>query len=167
MNTHQFLAVVKAKLEAATWAASPNEPVFGTVKVTAGPRQSGIERARFPMLLIQPKSSTTDRLEPKLLDQIVDFVLLTKVAGDAWGEAALMGGPGSPTADGNSKGKGLLQVEEAMLVVIQDLQQKDGVRIRMLSTSAVDAQENEELGYIVWRQYTMQIRVTTQQSVVP
>lgn len=165
MNTWQFLGVVKAKLLAATWATSPMEPVFGTVKVTAGPQASGVERARFPMLIIAPGDSSADANEPKLLDQNVDFRLVTKVAGDAWGEAALMGGPES-VVGGSSKGKGLLQVEEALLLVIQDLQQKDGVRIRMLSQSAVQPVEIEELGYVVLRDYRMQAKTSTAPSVV-
>jgi hypothetical protein len=166
LNTWQLLSVVKAKLVAATWATSPNDFVFGTVKVSAGPQRSGIERCRFPWLVIAPGNSSADRLEPKLLQQTLNFRLAAKVAGDAWGEAALMGGPEGVTG-GNSKGKGLLQIEEAMLVVIQDLQEKDSIRIRQVAQSAVQPVEVEELGYVVIRDYVMEAWTSTEQSVVP
>lgn len=166
MNTWQLLGVVKSKLEAAVWNEAPNDSVFGTVKVTAGAQQSGIERARFPLLVIQPMDSSADAQEPKLLDQNLHFRLVTKVAGDAWGEAALMGGPES-VPDGNSKGKGLLQVEEQMLLVIQDLQEKDGIRIRQISQSAIQATEVESLGFVILREYRMQAKTSTERSVVP
>jgi len=166
MNTWQLLSVVKARLLAAAWVASPSANVFGTVKITAGPQQTGVERMRFPAMMIAPGGSVADRLEPKLLEQTINFRLVVKVAGDAWGESALMGGPETVTG-GDSKGKGLFQIEEQMLTVIQDLQQKDGIRIRQISQSAVQPAEVEELGYVVIRDYTMQAWTSTEQSVVP
>jgi len=64
-----------------------------------------------------------------------------------------MGGAG-PGTGLTSKGRGLLELEQVLFDAIALLSEQDGVRIQLISASAVAAELDAEVGYVAQRQYT-------------
>jgi hypothetical protein len=163
VNTWQVLRQAKSILEAAVWPGASGGVVFGAVKVTPGALADRIAQLRMPLVQIKPTSSTTDPEEPGLITQNLDCQLAIRMAADAWGEAALLGGPRGAQQTGSS-GRGLLEVEEELLRALKSLQEVNGVRLKLLSKSAVAATLDPAQQYVAFRDYSFEIWTTAERS---
>jgi hypothetical protein len=109
----------------------------------------------MPFVVISPADATPDEEEPLLEAQRYNVRLVVSVMGDAFGEAALVGGP-RDNGQGSSDGRGLMEVEEELLKVIADINATEGAKIRTNWKSGAQALEDEDLGYVVSREYLIE-----------
>lgn len=153
MNGWQVARQIKALLKARTWPDGNQELVFGDVLVTVGLTERGVGELRFPFVLISPLDSDLDEEEEELEEQRFKIMVTQRVAGDSWGEALLIGG--SRTDQGSSDSRGLMELEAQLMAVLADLNQQDGVKIKVNTKGAGQAAESEELGYVGSREYRL------------
>ena len=154
MNAWQAARQLKALLAAATWPDSPTEPVFGKVLISVAPTERVTGQLRFPFALIVPTDASADDDQPTLETQNYSVRIVQRVASDAWGEAALIGGP-RPGGQGSSRGRGIMELEEEVLRAAGALDAQNGIRLQLVWRSAVGAAEDAELGYVASREYQL------------
>ena len=163
MNTYQLCGSIQTKLRAAVWGATTTK-VFDTdsVRVTADATLEAVMSLVMPVALISPLDSTSDpqhQEAPGAILQSVQITLVSVAPSDTLGEGALMGAnAGSATA---SPGKGLLQIEERLYNSILLLTVQDGIVMQFVSAGAAGARYDEEVGYVVFREYKFNAFITT------
>ena len=162
MNGWQVAKQLRHLLRAATWGDSPSDKVFGTVLVSQGPSDRAVGQLRFPFALVVPLDATADDDEPTLEFQRFEVRLVARVATDALGEAVLIGG--SRSSQGASGGRGILELEEVLMDTLADLNRTNGIRLRNTYKSAVEAQVDENLGYVGLRAYRLEAHLTVDRS---
>ena len=166
MNTWQVCNQLKYLLLAESWPEGKTEPVFGQVKVSAGPTETGLAQLRFPFVILTPSDAAADAEEPKLLAQNLDARLVVRNAGDPWGEDALMGGARA-NGTGSSDGRGLLEIEELLFDAIGNLQVLSGVKLKVIYKSSPEPVQDSTHGYVVVRDYRFELWVTQDRSYAP
>jgi hypothetical protein len=164
MNGWQIARQIKSLLEQAAWPDSPNEPAFGSVIVSVAPTAQGISRLRLPFAFIAPADSEVDAEEPTMELQRFALRVVHREASDPLGQAALIGGPRGASGQGSTKGRGLLELEEVILSTLGDVDKLGGVDLRLRWRSGVEASEDEELGYVVTREYRLEAWCSTFRS---
>lgn len=153
-STFAIAGLIKTALATAVWPGLGGERVFGKVIVSAGiDGERYRSQVRWPYCLILPAEMEVDDEEPDLVTQKFTILIAHAVAGDTWGETVIMGGAG-PGTGLTSKGRGLLELEQVLFDAIALLSEQDGVRIQLISASAVAAELDAEVGYVAQRQYT-------------
>ena len=154
-NTYQSALFIKSRLEALVWGGGDN--VFGKVLVTAG---VDVERTRsqlrWPFCLILPDSMDVDEEEPDLVTQRFVLLVAQSVANDPWGETVIIGGASDGTGL-TSPGRGILEIEQRLYDVMQLASEQDGIRIQLISASAIAAEFDVDIGYVAQRQYTFEV----------
>lgn len=154
---------IKSLLSEATWPDAPNEVVFGQVLVSAGPSPAGLGQLRFPFALILPLDATTDDEEELLEVQRFEVRVVARVANDPWGETVLLGGART-AGQGSSGGRGLLELEEVINDTVAAVNEAGGIRLRLDGRSAVEANIDEELGYVGTRAFRIEAWTTADRS---
>lgn len=165
MTGWQLCRQIRKILREQTWPDSPNEVVFGArvyVSVAVADDQAG--RIGFPFALVAPGSAEQDEQSPTLELSSINVVLATAVAGDHVGEAALLGGPRGSSGSGSSRGRGLLELEEALHDAVGTLTGANGVGLRVAWRSAPEARVVAGVGYVVSRGYTLEAVTTRDRS---
>jgi hypothetical protein len=169
VNPWQLARQIRYLLRAATWPDGAAEKVLGSAHVSAGMTEDALHYLRAPFALIAPAAATPDEYDPKLLQQTFDLHLVAAVAGDPFGEQALIGGPRS-AGQGSSLGRGLSEVEEEVLDAVAALTGADACPIVVAYVSALAAADIEGAVYAsrsyvlravctVARQYTEPVRL--------
>ena len=165
MNSWQVSRQVQYLLRQANWASGGNT-VFhtGSVIVTAAPQESALEQLIMPAALIRPLGATSDDEEPDLIQQEFAVTLAVSHAGDAFGEYPMVGG--QRTAQTDSTGRGLLEVEEELFNAIEFLNTDDGVVIQHRASSAATPQY---VGgqYLLFRDYLFRSWLTADRFYHP
>lgn len=167
MNTWQVCRQLKYLLRSRTWDGTTN--AFGSVHVTAAPKEAAYGVFRFPLALIRPLSARFDPdfgEEPELVMQDVEVQLVVANAADVVGEASLIGANRAavPTT---SAGRGLLEVEEALMDAAARLSAIDGVEMLCRARSAVGAVHDDAIGYAAFRTYTFEVMTTADRFYHP
>lgn len=166
MNTWQAAQQLAYILRTLKWSDSPQNPVFGDVRVTQGPADDASGALRLPCAFVRVLDSMTDPDAPKLKTQKFEVVVVVGSVGDRVGEFALLGG--QRTSTGKSAGRGLLELEEEMLDAINLINTSTNLfAIRAISTSAAEAALVEGHGYCVSRAYQFEAKLTTSRSFRP
>lgn len=166
MNAWQCLRQLRSILRAAVWPDGTGEVVFSNrVHVTAGPPEGVIPSIGYPFCLLAPGSADEDEDEAFVEVTGIRALLVVRGAGDAYGETALMGGPRSG-GQGSSKGRGLLEVEEALRDAVAKLSGPNGVNLRVTGRSAPVAQTIGS-DYVVSREYSLEAVLTVDRTYPP
>ncbi len=168
MNTWQVARQIQYLVRAAVWTGSSTK-VFHTesVKVTAAIPQANFERVILPALFISPGGNTSDpssQEDPNLLEQELAMKLAVGHAGDAFGEFAMVGG--QRTGQTDSRGRGLLEVEEEVFNAIEFLNTDDGVVIQHRMSSAPRPEMVGEQ-YVLMRDYLFKLDTTADRFYHP
>lgn len=159
MNSWQATKQLVFKLETAAWPDSPGGPVFATVHGTQGVAEEIANDYRTPFAVVRVLDAQSDAQSPGLKEQSWEIVICTAHAGDQVGEFALLGG--QRASQGKSQGRGLLEVEEQLLNVVNFLDQTQQVNIVAASAGAAQAALVTDRGYVLTRAYTIRGRLTT------
>ena len=162
MNSWQVAKQLRFLLKAATWADSPSNKVFGQVLVSNGPDDKAVGQMRFPFAMVSPLDTTADDTTPTLEMTRFQVRIVARVANDPWGESVLIGGPRS--SQGSSQGRGIMELEEALLDTVSSLNRTDGIRIRLDYKSATQAQVSNDLGYLGMRSYVLSALLTADRN---
>ncbi len=98
-----------------------------------------------------------------MLTQRFEVRVVQRVAGDAFGERPIVGGP---RADGQlgSAGRGLAEIEEELLKTAAELDRRNGITLRLDWMDAPNVVEDEQLGYVVHRAYGFSAWTTSTRS---
>jgi len=165
MNTWQNLRQIQYLLRARKWTGT-STVVFASqsVIVTAAPHEEVAEKVPMPMAMIRPGSCTVDRWTPDLLDQEVVITLAVSHAGDAYGEFPVLGG--QRVSQTQSKGRGLLEIEEEMFNAVELLNTDDGVVIQFRGASATQPKFVSGQ-YLLLRDYLFRLDVTADRFYHP
>ena len=165
MNTWQCLRQIQYLLRQQAWTGS-STLVFASqsVIVTAAPHEEVVEKVTMPIAMIRPGSCTVDRFTPDLLDQEVVITLGVSHAGDAYGEFPVLGG--HRTSQTQSKGRGLLEVEEEMFNAVELLNTDDGIIIQFRGASATQPKFVSDQ-YLLFRDYLFRLDVTADRFYHP
>lgn len=163
MNPWQILKQIEYLLKAQKWGSS-STVVFqaNSVKIAGGDElQVFAEGLISPSVIIKPGASNSDPLhgeEPDLIAFSFSVLLIVNIPGDRVGSNAIMGASRQGLTD--SRGKGILEVEEELLNAIYKLNDKEGIRVQCVETggvaSAVDP-NNMSLGF---REYLFEAQAT-------
>lgn len=170
INTWQVLRQIKFLLQQRAWTGSAVR-VFGqqSVIVTVAPDEQAVARLVPPIVMLRPLDASVDPQhgeEPDLIHQTVGVRLVVVVPGDALGENALIGA--NRVGQTDSRGRGLLEVEEELFAAIELLNGIDGVKIQNRATGAALATIEEGTGnYICYRDYQFLAVVTADRFYHP
>jgi hypothetical protein len=166
MNTYQVSRQIKYLLGARKWSDDPsNEKVFGASVVSVAPQAEAMDQFRYPLAMVVPGAATVDAEEMNLLEQDFAVRVICMVEADGYGESPLIGA--NRLADGSSDGRGILEIEEELFSTIARSSGADGIEIRLWSSSAIQAELIEGLGYVVARDYSFGCLTTTNKSYAP
>jgi hypothetical protein len=165
MNTWQAVQQVRYLLGKRAWPDSATL-VFGSasVIVTAAIPEPVFERVRLPCALIRIMPATNDPDEPGIDLQEITIRLAVGHAGDGTGETAVIGGHRVGQTD--SRGRGLLEIEEEMRAAIGLLTSDHGVESQFKVASPQQAAMVGEQ-YIVYRDYLFRLHTTATRSYPP
>ena len=125
MNPLQMAQQIKAELQAIVWPDGSGQVVFGSqegrVLVFAeGPPDPSQLSPAFPFALVIVEEGSFDEDDPTLIaSQGFSVIVAAQVAGDPYGEIALIGGAQANL--GTSPGKGVLELSERARAAVQDL----------------------------------------------
>lgn len=136
--------------------------------ITVAPSENAAGILVVPMALLRPDGATSDSghdEEPDLVEQIVGLRLAVAIPGDAIGENALIGA--NRVGQTDSRGRGLLEIEEEVFAAIERLNDIDGVRIQSRAKSAATAVLHERIGYIGMRDYSFEAICTADRFYHP
>ena len=157
MNPLQTVKQIRFLARARQWGSSGNN-VFGSVHVTHGAAKEATEEFRVPLWFISPGNEVADTQLPDLVLFNMRFRLVCAVVGDLLGENAIIG---ANIADlDKSEGKGTLVVEPELKAVIKQNQNQSGIKIVSFKVGGERVTVDDELGYVVAREYDAQARCT-------
>lgn len=161
MNGWQLLRQVQYRLQQQEWTTS--SPVFASnsVMVTVAPDDAVYTGRRSPLALIAPGGMVADDQEPNLLRQVFAVRLVTTNAYDSSGEASILGS--NRTGQTDTRGRGLLELEEMLHDALSIFDRTDGVRIvgRGVSRQSVRVQGG---GRVSVADHTFEAWVTSDRS---
>tara|TARA_R110000824_G_scaffold89186_2_gene218909 strand:+ start:53 stop:862 length:810 start_codon:yes stop_codon:yes gene_type:complete len=160
MNTYQVCRQVKYLIESRKWDDNEsNESVFGAGVVSVAPQAEAMDKFRYPLAMVLPGSASVDAEEMDLLEQQITVRVICMVEADGYGESPLIGAHRIST--GSSDGRGILEIEPELFAAIARSSGADGIEIRLWSSSEVQAELIEDLGYVIARDYTFGCLTTT------
>ena len=166
MNTYQVCRQVKYLIDQRRWEDNPsNESVFGAAVVSVAPQAEAMDKFRYPLAMVIPGSATVDEEEMDLLEQMITVRVICMVEADGYGESPLIGAHRIST--GSSDGRGILEIEPELFAAIARSSGADGIEIRLWSSSEVQAELVEDLGYVIARDYTFGCLTTTTKTYPP
>ncbi len=141
---------------AQAWPDSPSQRVFGSGAVRiSNDRKGAGDNLRVPYLLIYPGNADLDEEAPGIGLHRFDLLLVCSVEGDEIGGRALEGGPRT-AGQGSSFGRGLLEVEEPMMLAFENLTGADGARGAVVPATAVAVEQDKGTTLaLAWRRYTL------------
>lgn len=159
MTEEAALILIEARLQALTWADSPNQVVFGSSAIiTAAPSIDALARRRLPAALIRPGSLTADIHQPNFFEADLDITLIVSTAGDDMGRNAIMG---ANRVTGTSQGAGIIHVGEAVLESISMLNANEGFVIKHTFSSGIGIEQLNETSWINMRTLKFQMYVNS------
>ena len=169
MNTWQCLRQLRYLLLARTWAGT-GSVVFGSgaVHVSAMPTEKAKPFIRPPLCLLWPGSMRVDPEygeEPDLLIQEVNASLMTVAPGDHVGQKPMIGGNVPDRT--KSEGRGILEIEEEFFAAIEKLSTDTGIVIQNRTSGGSDPSYDPDFGYIVSRNYQLELVVTADRFYHP
>lgn len=127
-SPRQTILQIRKIIQDATWPGGPTDAIVGkTAYITSGVEEDSQLPARLPFVLLNVSDGVADSDDPGLIQQEFVMVLVTAVGGHDLNEHSLVGGPGR--APGVGSGRGLLEIEEALLPEVQSLTGADGTPI--------------------------------------
>ena len=171
MNTWQVMQQVRFLLAARRWEGLPlAQPVFqqNSIVVSVLGDEPVMATLIPPTALIQPLASQTDPVhdeEPELVVQAMNVRLTVTVPGDYLGEYALLGGGRQSQTD--SRGRGLLEVEEELMAAIAVLEADAGVVILNRAKGAAESEIDDENRYTAMRSYQFEVITTASRYYPP
>lgn len=159
MTTLAVVNKLKTTLLARNWTGTSNK-VFhaNSVVISAAMDERALSSMISPMAIIKPLDGTSDPNfdeEPDLLVEQIAVRLVQIVPGDAIGQNALVGA-NNPDSNTTSKGRGLLEIEVEMFEAIYVLNLNESLNIQCRSKSAVQAEIDDQFGYIATREYVFE-----------
>lgn len=164
MNLWQVLRQMRYLLRRRTWEGT-GDVVFHSSSVRCSMKVTpvALRNLIMPVCMMGPLDENSDPVadeEPDLLKSAVGMHLITAILQDPFGEASLMGGSRA-SGSTSSKGRGILEIEEEVFAAIKSLNDIDGVVIQSRGKSAAAAVLDDELGYVVTRDYLWEVETTT------
>ena len=135
------------------------EKVLGDCRVTPMTSEDAFGLLTFPYFLINLEDASADPANPGLFEQVLSGILGVSVAGDQFGETALLGGVRSNGILG-SGGRGLLEVQEEVFEALALLTGADGVNATCTYKSGVAAAIVEDIGYVTQRAFRFECLAT-------
>lgn len=139
MNPWQVLKQAVQELKDRNWTGSSTK-VFqsDSVRVAGGDEfEAFAEGLITPAAILKPGAAQSDPLhgeEPDLVSFQFSVFLVCQIPGDRVGENAIMGAARVGLTD--SRGKGLLEIEEEMLNALFRLNDLEGIRLQLVETGA-------------------------------
>lgn len=162
MDPGQMAQQLKHELQTVTWAEGSGSVVFGTrnVIVYAGAASATRHPPGFPFALITIGDSTPDATDPSLITTTFEIAAAVNVAGDPFGELAVIGGA-RPTA-GTSAGAGATEVAERVRSAIQSLTAFDGAPLVVSGTGIGAPAILDDVPHVVIHTFRVDVLCTSQ-----
>lgn len=160
MNVWQVAKQLRHLLRSRSWPGGG--PVFGSVFVTVRPPEEPFEHSLFPMCLLGVGSGDTDPEhddEHQLISQRFPVRVAVAIPYDGIGESSILGA-NRTLGDVTSLGRGLLEVEEQLFDTVAEINGIDGVELHCKLRSAVEVDNDQEVGYIALREYLLEVLTT-------
>jgi len=151
MTPRQFLRQVRYLLATATFVASPQDLVFGSVRHATQLPVALLQEMRFPAALVVDDGFEPHAEHPLLREQKLRVVLLTRAAADPFGEKALIGAH-RDLATGSATGRGLLEIQAEALRVLSELGRADGIHLQLAVPSTPAPLQGEGVDSVVWQE---------------
>lgn len=171
MNTWQVLQQIKFLLLQRKWEGNAlARDVFqdNSVVISTLGDEPAMATLIPPTAMIQPLAAQSDPQhdeEPNLLLQGMNLRITTTVPGDYLGEYALIGGGRQSQTD--SRGRGLLEVEEEVFSAIELLETNAGVVIFSRAKGAAESEIDDNDRYTAARSYNFEILTTASRFYHP
>ena len=153
---------LRKELQTVTWEEGSAAVVFGSrnVFVYAGAPSANRHPPGFPFALITIGDSTPDATDPALITTTFEIAAVVNVAGDPYGESAVIGGA-RPTA-GTSAGAGATEVGERVRSAIQKLTAFDGAPLVVSGTGIGAPAVLEDAPHVVVHTFRVDVLCTSQ-----
>tara|TARA_R100000963_G_C4642949_1_gene106664 strand:- start:415 stop:1239 length:825 start_codon:yes stop_codon:yes gene_type:complete len=169
VNVWQIVRQLKYLLLQRKWEGSGSD-VFqdNSVVITVAPDEQALAVLIPPIALIRPLGAQSDPMhdeEPDLILQSIAVRLSVTVPGDPLGQSALIGGGRQSQTD--SRGRGLLEVEEELYASIGSLNTINGVVIYSRAKSEAEAELDEDNRYSCIRSYLFEALATSDRFYHP
>jgi len=164
-SARQTILQVRKSIQDATWDTAPNEKIVGSsVYITAGVEDDAHLPSRLPFALLNLGDFTPDEDDPSLITQSMVMILVTSVGGHDMNEHSIVGGPGRHP--GSSDGRGILELEAAILPDVEAMTGADGTPIQVSLGSGPGPQWLRE-NSVVWKTYDLSAICTREDEFPP
>lgn len=166
MNDWQAVRQLRFLLEADRWPDGATERVFGSVTIAQMLDEDALALKRFPQALLRVLDGNDDPETPALTTRRFELALVCHVAGDPFGEHALVGGARS-TGQGSSQGRGVLEVLEEVRKTIGNVAGPEGVRFHVVSVATPTASPVAAGTHLVAQSLTLEARLVQERAYTP
>ena len=167
MNAWQVSRQVKYLLVEQTWTGA-STAVFGAVRITAKPTEEAVRtNLVLPAALVRPLGAAVDPFLgelPDAFEQELVIALVVSIKNDPFQEAMLIGA--QRTGQTDSRGRGLLEIEEELMNAVELLNTDDGVVIQHIATGAPTPQLVEGEAALI-REYGFRVDLTSNRFYHP
>ena len=163
MNPWQLLKQVEYLVKAQVWTGSSTK-VFqaDSVRIIGGDELAAFAEGLIsPAVVIKPGASNSDPLhgeEPDLVSFSFSVLLIANIPGDRTGSNVIMGAAREGLTD--SRGRGLLEVEEELVNAIGKLNDAAGIRCQLVESGAVASAVDPTNMSVGFREYLFEAQVT-------
>lgn len=169
MNTWQVIRQIKYLLLQRQWEGTGSD-VFqnNSVVISVAPDDQALSVLVTPTAVLRPLGAQSDPMhdeEPDLIMQSIGVRLSVTVPGDPLGQFALIGG--GRQGQGDSRGRGLLEVEEELYGAIESLNTINGVVIYSRAKSEAEAELDDDNRYSCIRTYLFDALTTASRFYHP
>ena len=169
MNTWQVIRQIKYLLLQRKWEGTGSD-VFqnNSVVISVAPDDQALSVLVTPTAVLRPLGAQSDPMhdeEPDLIMQSIGVRLSVTVPGDPLGQFALIGG--GRQGQGDSRGRGLLEVEEELYGAIESLNTINGVVIYSRAKSEAEAELDDDNRYSCIRTYLFDALTTASRFYHP
>lgn len=162
MNAWQMSRQMAYSLRQRKWEGnSGNEVVFHTSSAieTSAQIPLALNELILPAVFVHPIDAEADENDPRLLIERFEVTIVAEIAGGRHGRESLIGGSRAG-GQGSSKGRGILEIEEEVLAVLQNVNQTGGVRLILRGKGASEPQFIEDRGDVSTRTLTFEAALT-------
>jgi len=162
VNLRQAVKQLQYLLQSRYWDDdNTNDLVFGSsgVRITTGLSADQAMGLRLPFALIKVQDGSSDDEDPQLSTETIEIAIAARGAQDQYGESAVVGSSRT-SGDGNSQGRGILEVERELLSVLRNLDGTQGIAVAGVSKSQLAVEDvGGMVGFVAARAYQLDVDV--------
>ncbi len=168
MNAWQTARQIRYLLQQEQWGGTTDVFDDDSVRIITAGSESAFEDLINPAVLIRIEEAEMDPEfgeQPGLIRQTLSLTLCVSNDGDGYGTSPLIGA--GRTGQTDSRGRGLLELEEPLMNAVERLGDADGNRIVCRAATVAGTVAHADYSHMAFREYRLEAWVTSDRYYHP